>query len=72
MFEKGMKPEEVYNEHEIPMRFDPGDSTQLLERESLHPFHICDCGICAWCGDDNDDCCKDHLHQLCSCYPEVA
>jgi len=35
----------------------------------LHPFHICDCGICAWCGDEVDDCCSDHFEQACSCYP---
>jgi hypothetical protein len=70
IFEKDMEPEEVYNEHEIPMRLDPGDGEGFIEREHLHPFHMCDCGICAWCGDEKDDCCEDHVYQSCSCYPE--
>ena len=42
-----------------------------VERDHLHPFHMCDCGICAWCGEECYDCCSDHVGQHCSCYPEV-
>lgn len=54
---------------DLPRRFDPGDDGEYLERDFLHPFELCDCGICAWCGEDDEECCRDHRNQLCSCYP---
>jgi len=60
---------------DIPKRMNPQHphlSDGPVERDHLHPFHICDCGICAWCGEYDDECCADHYpNQLCSCFPEV-
>ena len=59
---------------DIPQRHNP-EHPRLergpVERDHLHPFHMCDCGICAWCGEECYDCCSDHVGQHCSCYPEV-
>lgn len=54
----------------IPTRDDPSGEEDWLQRDHLHPFQLCDCDICAWCGEDNDDCCIDHRQQTCSCFPE--
>jgi len=56
--------------HDLPVRSHPGDPSQTLERGyELHPFVMCDCGICVYCGEDDDRCCKDHEYQQCSCFP---
>mmetsp|Transcript_30504 Transcript_30504/g.37139 ORF Transcript_30504/g.37139 Transcript_30504/m.37139 type:complete len:84 (+) Transcript_30504:402-653(+) len=55
--------------HKLPFRSYPDDSSRILERD-LHPFLMCDCGICVYCGNDDDNCCKDHECQLCSCFPD--
>jgi hypothetical protein len=58
---------------DIPRRLNQarGYKGDDLERDHLHPFVICDCGICAFCGEDDYTCCVDHRDHLCSCYPEM-
>lgn len=56
--------------NDIPNRHHPNGMGGMLERRDfLHPFVMCDCGICAWCAEDRpDECCKDHTYQHCSCF----
>lgn len=60
---------DAYKHQDIPRRLHPDGSGELLEYDDLHPFLLCDCGICAWCGEDTDDCCQDRIYQHCSCFP---
>ena len=61
--------------HDMPQRYNP-EHPMLehgpVDRDFLHSFHMCECGVCAFCGNESDDdCCGDHESQLCSCFPEV-
>ena len=45
----------------------------LSEYMDLNPFVVCDRNVCAFCDREAggiDDCCTDHIHQHCSCYPD--